>query len=168
MKNMSKAWYLIYTKPKKELLVKDNLSIGNIESFCPTIEEYRWKCGRLAPSIKPFFPGYIFANLSLSSDYYRVKWMQGVKKFISFGELPVPVDDQLIDLLRSYANKDDLMKKKSLEKGDRIKIKSGLFKGLIGIIENDVPPLGRVKVLMDMIEYQGTVELPEQLCEIDS
>ncbi len=165
---MSETWYLIYTKPKKELLVKHNLSISNINAFCPTIEEFSWRSNGLVSNIKPFFPGYVFVYLSLSSDYYKVKWMHGVKKFISFGELPVPIDDQLIDLLRSYVNKDDLMKKKSLEKGDRIKIKSGPFKGLIGIIENDVPPLGRVKVLMDIIEYQGTVELPEQLCELNS
>lgn len=165
---MSEAWYLIYTKPKKELFVKHNLSIRNINTFCPTIEEYRWKCGRLEPNIKPFFPGYIFAYLSLLSDYYKVKWMSGVKKFITFGDLPLPVDGQLIDLLRSYTNKDDLIERKSLKKGDKVKVKSGPCKGLIGIIENDVPPLGRVKVLMDIIEYQGTVELPEQLCELNS
>ena len=33
----NKKWFVLYTKPKHELKVKENLSSIDIESFCPTI-----------------------------------------------------------------------------------------------------------------------------------
>ena len=42
LNNMNnKKWFVLYTKPKHELKVKENLSSVGIESFCPTIVSNR-------------------------------------------------------------------------------------------------------------------------------
>ena len=91
MKEMPEAWYLLYTKPRKELMVETKLNLESIKVFCPMMQECKWEGGRTISNIKPLFPGYLFVNLSLLNDYYRVKWTPGVNRFISFGDCPVSV-----------------------------------------------------------------------------
>ncbi|MFQ5900235.1 MAG: transcription termination/antitermination protein NusG [Thermodesulfobacteriota bacterium] len=162
---MSKAWYIVYTKPKKEPIVEIKLGQKMIPVFCPMTQETGWRKGRVVFRPKPFFPGYLFVHISIESDYYMVKWTHGVKRFIGCGDLPLHVDDRIIDFLKSRIDERGFVRKDKLNKGDRVKVKSGPFNGLMGIIENDVPASGRVKVLMDLVRYQGTIELPEVLLE---
>ena len=37
----NKKWFVLYTKPKHELKVKENLSRVGVESFCPTVVSHR-------------------------------------------------------------------------------------------------------------------------------
>jgi transcription antitermination factor NusG len=62
--------------------------------------------------------------------------MRGVKYIVTFGQIPAPIDIEIIDSIRSqqyelgYVKLDD-----GISLGDEILVKDGIFKGVHGIFE---------------------------------
>ncbi len=162
---MEKKWFVVNTKPVKEFFSAGQLERKGIEAFCPKIKEHYWKKGRVEVRLRPLFPGYIFVHIAIDDDYYMVKWTSGVKKFVGCGMNPAPLKDEIVAFIKGLVNKDGIVSKRKLKKGDRVKVKSGPFKGLIGIVENDIPSSGRVKVLMELINASARFEIAEVLLE---
>ncbi len=165
MSDLSNTWYLVYTKPKKEALVEILLNTARIKTMYPLIKEVNTKGLKSTSGVKPLFPRYVFVYISEISDFNKIKWMPGVNRFVSFGESPASVDDRSIEILKSQIDDDGFIRKNILKKGDHVKVKEGVFKGLTGILDNDISPSGRVKVLLDLLHYQGRLQVPEVLLE---
>ncbi len=163
--NNSKEWFVVYTKPAKESYAGLQLRMKDINVFCPFIKEHYWRNGRIEERVKALFPGYIFVNILLEEEYYKVKWTPGVKRFVGCGSKPVPIKDDILQFIKGLTDKQGLINRRRLKKGDRVRIKSGPLRDLIGIVENDVSPVGRVKVLMELVNYSARVEIPEVLVE---
>ncbi len=160
-----RRWYVVYTKPAKEAYAIMHLGRKRIRVFCPWIREHYWKKGRVEKRLRPLFPGYIFVHIVLDEEYYKVKWTPGVKRLISFGGRPIPLKDEIVDFMKGVVNREGVVSREKLKKGCKVRVKSGPFKDLIGIIENEVSPAGRVKILMELVNYSARVELPEVLLE---
>ena len=164
-KETARKWYVVNTKPRKEEFVRRQLELKNIRAFCPLISDYRCTNTGMTPVLKPLFPGYLFVSIALDIDYYKVRWLPGVKKLMGSGEQPVPLDDGVVDFLMERADENSVIKRKTFRKGDTVRVRRGPFKGLVGIIEKDTSPHERVKVLLNLIKYQATVELPGAMLE---
>lgn len=163
---MSKSWYVVNTKPQKELFAEKELRRKNICVFLPLIEDHSWKRGKVVTRFIPLFPGYLFVQTSsLECDYYTVKWTPGVKRFLGNGEFPMPIHNDIVDFLRDRASADGVIQEPRFQKGDSVRIKCGPFKDIIGIIENDTKPTGRVRVLMNLVNYHASIEIHDGLLE---
>ena len=57
-------WFVLYTKPKHELKVKENLSIVGIESFCPTIVSDRIWSDRIKKVREVIIKSIVFVRCS--------------------------------------------------------------------------------------------------------
>lgn len=160
------AWYVIQTKPKKEEEAFRNLSMLGIECLLPKTLDYKICHGHSIFVEKPFFPSYLFAKLALSRHYYKVKWTKGVARFVGHSNRPIPVTQEIIEIIRNRMDEQGLVKIISeLKTGDQIRIKSGPLKGLTGVFERNVPAKKRVRVLLHLVSYQASIQLHESFVE---
>jgi len=159
-------WYVLQTKPKKEGEVTSYLSSKGLEVFNPLIEVYSPRNGKMEKVLKPFFPNYIFVKFDLDQSYNLVRWARGVKKVLGFGEYPTPLSDEVIELIKKRTDGNGIVRKTSQFKpNDHIRIKSGPLKDFLGIFDRWVSDSERVRVLLNLIGYQATIEIHYSLLE---
>jgi transcription antitermination factor NusG len=89
-----------------------------------------------------------------------------VKYLVGSGGTPTPLAEDVVAYLRRQANVEGVLTgQPSLQTGQEIRINSGPFHGLIGIIQNPPSPNRRVKILMQLLQRQVKVELPVDYIE---
>jgi transcription antitermination factor NusG len=114
---------------------------------------------------KPLFPSYLFCRFNPEQSVAYVRWTRGVAKILPESVNPVPVEDEVVAAIRSLEQKDGIIRKTPLKKHDRIRIAHGPLKDVLGIFEHWTSDQGRVRVLLNFINYQATVELHHSLIE---
>ena len=126
-----KAWYLVTTKLKNELRVKQNLySQHRLESFFPVYPPKK----KGSPVGLPLFARYIFVKCDIGHDHQKVKYTPGVTRIVAFGESIVPVPDEVIDCLKARCDAQDRVLPPSLAAGQKVRVTGGVFEGCEGII----------------------------------
>ena len=110
-KEGASRWYVIYTRPKEEDRVDQNLAILQVETFSPKIKKRQLISFRGRPSISEgqCFPA-MFLRVSSGINLHKILYTRGVQKLVSMNNLPVPVDDEVIDLIRSRVGEDGFVK----------------------------------------------------------
>ncbi len=152
-------WYALRTHPKQEDRVESNLLAWRVQTFCPRLKERRYKQFSSTPtySIKHMFPGYIFARFDASRMLHKVSFTRGVRSVVSFGSGPFPIDDEIIDFIHSQVGEDGFVKiGQELKPGDKVVVKDGSFRGLVGIFKEKVNDKDRIRILLDAANYQGS------------
>ena len=158
---LTKRWYVIYTKPHNEDLAREQLENKNIFVFLPKIREVRFRNDKLREAVQPLFPSYIFAQFTIPDEYYDVKWARGVKRIVGSGDLPTPLDDSIVVFLRDQADHEGLIQPQpQIRQGDKVRVKQGPLEGLWGTVQGEIDGKGRVKVLMDILHAGAKIELP--------
>ncbi len=135
-------WYVIKTKPKQEKAVFGQLSKAGYEIFLPQIE------GVHAP--KPLFPSYLFisARLENAEEYRLVKYTRGVNCVLGDSEGPSPISTLVVDELKCRTRDGQIVSPELLfQAGDTVRVRRGLLKDLIGMIERHYPEEKRVQIL---------------------
>ena len=148
-------WYVIQTKPTKEGDVQQHLRNAQFETFLPRIQSMIR--GRKGLRTKSLFPSYLFAFIDLNDPelYRMIKYTRGVRKILGDGLNPVPVPSEMIEIIREHVNQEGIVEQKLvLKKGDAVRIRSGVFKDLVGILEKPVSAEGRVRVLLQIVHHQ--------------
>lgn len=159
-------WYVIQTKPKKEDNARSYLSMKGVEIFYPLMETFLQRNGRMNKELKPLFPNYIFGNFELEKDYSLVKWARGVNKILSFGGVPASISEEVIQEIKNRIDDNGVVKRAyDLKPNDRVRIKTGPFRDLLGIFEKWVPEKERVRILLNLIGYQPHVDLHYSMIE---
>lgn len=160
------GWYVIQTKPKKEHEARSYLSMKGVEIFSPTMEIVAVRGAKMVEERRPLFPGYLFGHFAIPDDYSLVRWGHGVKKIVSFGPEPLPVPDEVIDLIRQRTEGGEYVRKACrFAKSDVVRVRSGPMKDLLGIFERWVSDTERVKILLNLVGYRPMVELHYSLLE---
>ena len=153
-------WYVIHTKPKKEDAAAHYLMDNSIEVFFPRMEAYSVVYGKSRKVVKALFPGYLFAHFDPLKSYRLVNWSRGVSRVLSYDGTPSPIDDEVIELIRRRVDENSVVQKAlHFKANDPIRIRTGPLRDLIGIFERWVSDEGRVRVLLNLLNYNATVEL---------
>ena len=145
-----KHWYVLNTRPKKEIQVEKLFLSGGIDVYNPKY----LRDGRAYP----FFAGYTFIKFEFPKDYRLVCYTRGVKRVVGNREGPIKIMEEIIDQLKSreingyielekYGREPDL--------GDEIEVMEGPLKGLRGIFKKDLSEKDRVLILLNYVSYQG-------------
>ena len=96
---MNEKWYVLRSKPHKELFLAGELLTRNFEVFCPVL--YVKPVNPRARKIKPYFPGYLFIYTDLqSANLSSLSWMPGTVGLVTFGAEPAFVPDELVRAIR--------------------------------------------------------------------
>ena len=126
------AWYLVTTKLKSEIRVKQNLHTKHgLETFFPV---YAPKKAASAIGL-PLFPRYVFVKCDLERDFQKIQYSPGVSKVVAFGASYTPVPDEVIACLRQRCDDADIVLACDLTPGEAVRVTDGLFEGCSGIIQ---------------------------------
>jgi transcriptional antiterminator RfaH len=158
------AWYVVRSKPRREEYAQDQLRRRGILTFLPRIlEPVRF---RIEPAVGPLFPGYLFAHLSLGSQFTRVIWTPGVRNLVAFGDEPTPVDPAVIAFIQQRCGSEGIVQAlPTFNHGDCVRVKTGPLEGLIGIVDGSVSAQRRVQVLMELLRRRTRVSVPVEMLE---
>ncbi|MBF6558988.1 MAG: hypothetical protein IVW56_01765 [Candidatus Binataceae bacterium] len=149
-------WYLVRTKPGKERWVRDQLAALLPEVFLPLLEARTPRWGKLAWSVGPLFPCYLFARLDLQSSYFNVRYLPGVQGLVSAGHDPVAVPGGVVEEIRQRGvNGVVKIDEKALGIGERVRVVEGPFRGFDAIFERYLSGAERVAILLSAIDANG-------------
>jgi transcriptional antiterminator RfaH len=155
-------WYLVRTKPGKERSVCGQLSTILPEVFLPLLEARTPRWGRLAWSVVPMFPSYIFAQFDLQTHYFSVKYMVGVQGIVSAGRDPLAVPLAVVEEIKSRGVDGVVrIEPPKFGNGERVRVIDGRFQGFEAIFERYLSGAERVAILLSAVEANGVrVVLP--------
>jgi transcriptional antiterminator RfaH len=159
-------WYVIQTQPKQEQRAESNLRAWMVETFFPKLKESRYNPYVSKPTytIKPLFPSYIFARFRASQLLHKVYFTRGVRRIVSFGNGPVSIEDEALQIIKANIQEDGFVRfKDDLKTGDKVKVNDGPLKNLSGIFERETKAAERVSILLMTTGYQGHLEIDRSL-----
>jgi transcriptional antiterminator RfaH len=94
------CWYLLYTNPRAEKKVAEELQKKGFEVFLPLQRTLKVWSDRKKWVEEPLFKSYLFINTELERNYYNILNVHGVVKFVSFQGSPAKVDQREITLVK--------------------------------------------------------------------
>lgn len=158
VQNIQRDWYVVYCKPHKEEQAQFHLRMKRLDVFFPRLDLVR--VAEKRKRIVPLFPNYLFVRIHLPTEFHYVSWSPGVKRLVSFGDRPLPLDERVVDFLRQQTDPEGVIQARSqLRPGQEVEIRGGPFDGLIAIIQDPPDDKGRVKILLKLLSRQISVKL---------
>lgn len=154
--NRQTDWYLVRTKTGKERWVRDQLTTRAAEVFLPLLKAKVPRWGRMAISLGPLFPGYVFAKFDLQQKYFDIKYMSGVRGIVSAGTDPLAVPVAIVNEIRRRGVDDVIeIPEKPFGKGERVLVVDGPFRGFEAIFQHYLSGPERVAILLSAVESGG-------------
>ena len=96
-----KNWFVLYTKPKQELRVVDELSKIGINSYCPTVKIIKQYSDRKKKIEKPLIPSYIMVYIE-ESKRKLVFSIPGIVRYLFWLGKPAIVHQNEIDIMKKH------------------------------------------------------------------
>jgi transcriptional antiterminator RfaH len=160
---MQLAWYALHSKPLKEELLFEQLSLRKIETFYPRLRVQT--VNPRARKVRAYFPGYVFVHADLDVvGFSNLQWLPGATGLVSFGGEPASVPDGLISAIRYKVERingagGELFD--GLKPGETVVIQAGPFSGYEAIFNEQISGNERVRVLLKLLQKRLLpVELP--------
>jgi transcription antitermination factor NusG len=128
-------WYVIYTAPRAEKLVHQELMEKNFEVFLPMTKELKvWKNRQKRWIDKVLFPSYIFVNTQ-QHELYRIKRVPKVATFLHLAGKPSTIPHEVIEGIKKMISLNtDLTVLTDFCEGEKVKIVHGPLAGYQGIL----------------------------------
>jgi transcriptional antiterminator RfaH len=126
-------WYPVYTYPRAEKKAYSALINKGIEAYLPLRRSLKQWSDRKKWVEEPLIKSYLFVHIAETSQA-DVLMTKGISRFIYFsGKITPMPDKQMEDLKLLMASSLELeVTEEDLQTGEKIKIKAGPLKGLIG------------------------------------
>ena len=145
----SQPWWAMYTMPRFEKKLMRQLTELQIPYYGPTIvRRFRSPAGRIRTSYEPLFPNYVFICGDEMARYNAVS-TGSVSRWLPVARAEELITDlrQIHDLILTDA---PLAPELRLEPGQRVRVRSGVFKGFEGTVlrrENEIRLLISVRYM---------------------
>jgi len=153
-------WYTLHTKPNAEYQVTMALQQRGVKTYLPEIEAPKSHNKRKK---KPFFPCYLFSKVDLDAvGISRLQWTPGLRRIVNFQDRPVPVPDEVIDLIRRKLGEIKAtggLPIHPFKPGDTVRITDGPFRDMLAIFDGPTTPSERVQVLLDILGHASRVQI---------
>lgn len=152
-------WFAVNTKPNREDTAAMNIRRLGLDVLLPKISCTRTVLGSQRSIHVPLFPCYLFARFSPRDYLHSIRYARGVRKVVSAGDVPLPVDLGIISSIHSRMDAIgcvDLAPRR-FDLGEKVFIRDGFLQGLTGIVERDLSGQKRVVILLQSIEYQARI-----------
>jgi transcriptional antiterminator RfaH len=129
-------WYVVYTKPKWEKKVADQLNKIGITCYCPLITQIRQWSDRKKKVEVPLFNSYVFVQLG-DLDRNLVFQTPGVIRYLFWLGKPAIVRDEEINVIKNSLNSPTISEVSvaPFKIGDKIKLDSGAFSNQDAIVQ---------------------------------
>ena len=158
-------WYVVQSKPREEERARYYLEDKGFATYLPMMEVVSLRGFKNVTTERALFPGYLFCRFNPDDSLAHVRWTRGVKKLLPESVHPISVENEVVEAIRGLQQKDGVIRQKPLQQNDRIRIARGPMKDILGVFDHWTSDSGRVKVLLNFINYQASVELHHSLVE---
>lgn len=159
-------WFCVHTKPAHEIQAVASLkrltasllqNVGEIDVYFPRVKTKMTVAGHLRLVLRPLFPRYFFAKFIWEKAARYVASRPYILGLVKFGELPTIVPPSVVEDLLSWSLNSDVEifdPTAHLKPGQRVVIKSGLFKGMEAEVISHLNDRKRVALLLDHLQSQ--------------
>jgi transcription antitermination factor NusG len=148
-------------KPHKEQHAAAVLQQRGIDVYLPQLRKRRPRPGR--PTTEFLFPCYLFGFLNARSDQWlAARSAPDIAYFLCADGQPIPLPDNFVAALKvrvELANRDGGLP--HFTRGERVIIRSDQFQHVEAIFDRALNATGRVRVLVQFLNRQVSVDLPE-------
>ena len=129
-------WYVVYTKPKWEKKVAEQLIQRGIDCYCPLVTQIKQWSDRKKKVEVPLFNSYVFVRLA-DKDRNLVFQSSGVVRYLFWLGKPAIVRDEEIDTIQKWLSIPDQYEidVTSIQVGDKLVLESGPFKSQEAIVQ---------------------------------
>ncbi len=129
-------WYVVYTKPKWEKKVAEQLTKSGIECYCPLIIQERQWSDRKKKVEVPLFNSYVFVRLA-ENNRNAVFQSSGVVRYLFWLSKPAIVREEEINVIKKWLNasNDTDFSIECYKIGDAVKIDSGPFSDQKAVVQ---------------------------------
>jgi len=161
---MGLQWYVLRSKPNKELALWRELSARGWECFYPQLRVQ--PVNPRSRKVRAYFPGYLFLHTDIEQvGISAVQWVPFSSGFVSFDGWPAMVPDSLVQAIRRHVEEINAAGGEQfvdLKQGETVTIQGGPFDGYEAIFDTRVAGTERVRVLLKLLRVrQVKVELPD-------
>lgn len=121
-------WFVISVNKSQERFAANHLRQAGHVTYCPLRVIVSRKAGAVA---RPFFPGYVFANVRADAEWREIFLTPGVKAVVGGGERPRPLPAGVVREIKSRERNGllELVEPDKREcphqEGDRVKVELG-------------------------------------------
>ena len=122
-------WYVLYTKPKNEKKVAEQLSDLDIEVYCPLVKTIKVWSDRKKKVTEPLFRSYVFVNITEAQrdDVFEA---YGVVRYLFWLGKPAVVREEEIEAIRNFLSEtEDMSTPLEFEYLQELEVLHGPFKG---------------------------------------
>lgn len=160
---MTMQWYVLRSKPNKEIALWRELGSRGYESYYPHLRVQ--PVNPRSRKVRPYFPGYLFLQVDLEQvGLSAFQWMPFSAGFVSFESTPATVPDSLVNAIRRHVDQINAAggeQLAGLQPGDVVLIDGGPFDGYEAIFDTRLAGTERVRVFLKLLRNrQMNVELP--------
>ena len=153
------AWYVVRTHRHKERAAQARLEDAAFGTYLPLLRQ--WPRPAVGAEIGPMFPSYVFVRAA-PLDFHRIARTPGVRGLVTFDATPARLDESAVTFLRSREGADGIIRAEPLPAGSEVRITEGPLRGLVATLEQRLSGRQRVLVLLEMLQRQTRVEMPER------
>ncbi len=161
-------WVVVRTKPRGEKRVFEYCSIHDVTAYLPLRRSVRRYARRTVEFKIPIFTGYVFCQVS-PAQFATLNGCQNTAQIIrAKGDMELQLISELqnVQIFEDAMEDGEITVKPEITVGDLVKIKSGPFTGLSGIVtrwKNKV----RMSVNIEMVGQSAMLEVDAGEVEID-
>ncbi len=156
-------WLTIYTKPRAEFVVSNNLEERGYPSLLPVCQRYTKRRDAKPAPIRPLFPRYLFVNVVPGVSWYPILSLSGVTSLLSLGTSSTPSvlpDSVIAELIQRLSDGGGVitLRPKKIKAGTRCQVTAGPLAGHVGLfVDSDED---RTRLMLDILGRSSLTVVP--------
>jgi transcriptional antiterminator RfaH len=157
-------WYCFQTLRKKEHHAAQQIRqrVG-VDVLCPRIRYQRISKKGIGKYAEALFPNYLFVCCNLELHLRHVLAMSGISRAVRYGDRIAEVPEVLVSsLMALFPAEIRDVTVPALEPGQEVTLTEGPFRNLKVIVESYVPAKNRIRVLLEFLGRDMTIEVSPQ------
>lgn len=137
MKENTRYWYAVYTKPRWEKKVASLLESKGVEYYCPLNKVVKQWSDRKKVVLEPLFKSYVFVQVDEKEKWELLK-ISGIVNYVHWLGKPAKIKESEIDTIKKFLNEFKMVKVVEAKSpvNSRVKIKNGALMDYQGILLN--------------------------------
>jgi transcription termination/antitermination protein NusG len=147
-------WHVLHTKSRQEKALASALSAMGCAYYLPLVERARYFGRRKARVEVPLFPGYLFL-WGTFDQAYEADRTKRVAQVITVAD-QTTLEWEIRNIRLALARKAPLSPHPYLQKGVRVEVRCGPFRGLQGVVESR---RGRDRLILQVDAFGRAVSL---------
>lgn len=159
------SWYALYTRPRHEKKVFEELTSRKIEAFLPTYKVRRRWSDRYKIVEQPLFKNYIFVNVPSARSYHETLRPYGAVSFVTFDGKPAEIPPNEIDAIRQLVTSElPYDPHPYLKIGRKVYVRSGPLEGCEGILTRK-KGIARLVISVHLLQQSVSAEVDADCVE---